>query len=422
MFVYGYDGYTSCSRPYRMSKAFPEPPCDFRLQSWCTIPGSAYPWRAVRRFVHENQGLMRRMYGDQRHISVLRAEIESNDVEYTSEWKFQEDVRRRYTASTSEPTTSSKDHITSPYFRPASTTASMPKVTNALKSQQIKSDYTQYPKLITPNPENNDSVTSKAFESTPNTTLVVDKTTAPVSTTVQTTSEQTTVNLSTSSSILSSEKTLNTAADTTQSHDPSTTPCTSTEQTEASTVEPPTATTVEFASEENTTATTHTQKVFESELFQDSQQQQQADSSSESTPSAAVKLRGVNACPVKEEVVAPFWANNTRGEVLALLNLYPFEQYVHWEKCTFEYKQMFCREGCRCEQQYRLHRLLAYDPNNECRGIFSDWFKFPSCCVCRCYDLPIEFQITSRSPRTQSSVWNLYSSSSPDQYRVANAG
>lgn len=28
-----------------------------------------------------------------------------------------------------------------------------------------------------------------------------------------------------------------------------------------------------------------------------------------------------NACPVKEEVVAPFWANNTRGEVLALLNL-----------------------------------------------------------------------------------------------------
>jgi hypothetical protein len=27
-----------------------------------------------------------------------------------------------------------------------------------------------------------------------------------------------------------------------------------------------------------------------------------------------------NACPVKEEVVAPFWANNTRGEVLALLN------------------------------------------------------------------------------------------------------
>lgn len=106
-----------------------------------------------------------------------------------------------------------------------------------------------------------------------------------------------------------------------------------------------------------------------------------------------------NACPVKEEVVAPFWANNTRGEVLALLNLYPFEQYVHWEKCTNELKQMWCRDGCRCEQQFRLHRLLAYDPHNECRGIFSDWFRFPSCCICKCYDIPLEYRMTSRSPR-----------------------
>lgn len=98
--------------------------------------------------------------------------------------------------------------------------------------------------------------------------------------------------------------------------------------------------------------------------------------------------------------MAPFWANNTRGEVLALLNLYPFEQYVHWEKCTNEHKQMYCRDGCRCEQQYRLHRLLAYDPHNECRGIFSDWFRFPSCCICKCYDIPNEFRVTSRSPRS----------------------
>ncbi|KAL3273839.1 hypothetical protein HHI36_015265 [Cryptolaemus montrouzieri] len=117
------------------------------------------------------------------------------------------------------------------------------------------------------------------------------------------------------------------------------------------------------------------------------------------------KLAGVNACPVKEEVVAPFWANNTRGEVLALLNMYPFEQYVHWEKCTFENKQMYCREGCKCEQQYRLHRLLAYDPQNECKGIFSDWFRFPSCCVCKCYGLPSEFRVTSRSPRNGEEMW-----------------
>lgn len=61
---------------------------------------------------------------------------------------------------------------------------------------------------------------------------------------------------------------------------------------------------------------------------------------------------------------------------------------------------MYCRDGCRCEQQYRLHRLLAYDPHNECRGIFSDWFRFPSCCICKCYNIPIEYRVTSRSPRS----------------------
>lgn len=416
MFVYGYDGYTTCSRSYRSSKAYPEPPCDFQLQSWCTIPGSAYPWRAVRRFVQENQGLMRRMYGDQRHISVLRAEIESNDVEYMSEWKFREDVRRRYTTTTSDPTRASAEHITSPHFRPASTTGSITKIIT-FKTQQLDSDYTQKPKPVTPYPDNNNSVRSKTSEATLNTTMLA----TPVSMTAQTTSEPTTVKLSTNSSMLESDKTVNTAADITQIHETSTTSCTSTEQAEASTVEPPTATVMESTSEESTTTTTHTEQVFESQLFQDSEEPQ-TDSNSQSTPSGAVKLRGVNACPVKEEVVAPFWANNTRGEVLALLNLYPFEQYVHWEQCTFEHKQMFCREGCRCEQQYRLHRLLAYDPTNECRGIFSDWFKFPSCCICRCYDLPVDFQITSRSPRKQPSTWNLYNSVPTDWYRLANAG
>jgi len=96
----------------------------------------------------------------------------------------------------------------------------------------------------------------------------------------------------------------------------------------------------------------------------------------------------VNACPVKEEVWAPYWANNTKGQTLALMNIYPFEQYVHMEVCKFEHKQMLCKKGCKCEQQYGLHRLLAYDPNNECRGIFSDWFKFPSLCICKCYNHP----------------------------------
>ncbi|XP_076058628.1 spaetzle domain-containing protein 4 [Oratosquilla oratoria] len=113
-----------------------------------------------------------------------------------------------------------------------------------------------------------------------------------------------------------------------------------------------------------------------------------------------VPIRGVNACPVKSEVVAPYWAKNIKGQMLALLNIYPFEQYVRYEKCTHEFQQMYCRRGCRCEQQYRLLRLLAIDPNNNCRGIFSDWFRFPSCCVCKCYDLPRDVLIgADRRPR-----------------------
>lgn len=107
---FGYDASSACSKPYsRAGRArFENLPCDFKRQNWCTVPGSAYPWQvnhklhekkiqvsvwilmnfvigdyrhAVRRFVQENQGLMRRMYGDERHISVLRAEIENNDVD-----------------------------------------------------------------------------------------------------------------------------------------------------------------------------------------------------------------------------------------------------------------------------------------------------------------------------------------------------
>lgn len=46
--------------------------------------------------------------------------------------------------------------------------------------------------------------------------------------------------------------------------------------------------------------------------------------------------------------------------------------------------------------------MLAYDPHNECRGIFSDWFRFPSCCICKCYNIPFEYRVTSRSPRSLS--------------------
>lgn len=39
----------------------------------------------MRRFVFENHGLMKRMYGEQRHFSVLRAEIDTNDLDFVSD-------------------------------------------------------------------------------------------------------------------------------------------------------------------------------------------------------------------------------------------------------------------------------------------------------------------------------------------------
>merc|ERR1719367_255266 len=107
-----------------------------------------------------------------------------------------------------------------------------------------------------------------------------------------------------------------------------------------------------------------------------------------------------SACPVRREVVSPYWANNTRQQTLALLNIYPSEQYVHMEMCKYEHHEMLCRPGCKCEQQYRMHRLLAFDPSNECRGIFSDWFELPSFCVCKCYEtITDNFIPRPRKPR-----------------------
>ncbi|XP_022174706.1 protein spaetzle 4 isoform X1 [Myzus persicae] len=331
---YGYDGYSTCTKPYRNARAkFPDLPCDFNTQSWCMVPGSTYPWHAVRRFVFENHGLMKRMYGEQRHISVLRADMDTNDIE-GGVWnrRREESSLNRYDSQPSPPV---------PTLGTSTGTATASNVTSS------------------------------------------------TTTTSATSATATTATTTTTSTARPSNVTAASVAD----------------------VMPPTTTTAEEDVEDGTAedVTVDDQLQFETttepiaSTQRTDQVQEQPGFFQESTDGGTdntQKSKGINACPVKEEVVAPFWANNTRGEVLALLNLYPFEQYVHWERCTFENKQMFCRQGCRCEQQYRLHRLLAYDPSNDCRGIFSDWFRFPSCCVCRCYDLPNDLRITSRSPRT----------------------
>ncbi|CAD6234215.1 GSCOCG00007660001-RA-CDS [Cotesia congregata] len=473
---FGYDASSACKKPFaRNAKAYFEKlPCDFQHQNWCTVAGKFYPcrasvnffelnlsliyllssisflniftdsftrkiqkcinvWRhAVRRFVQENQGLMRRMYGDEKHILVLKNELEKNDIDLEIEQrnpKLFNDPRGffgDYDYNQNEDDyqinrNKNQDHTfteTIPRFHdstrlhPQFTASSTYPSTNtvSLNENSLHLNSTLSTKLYkaTAKTESNDKLPNGLNKTDENKENKNSKTTVLLSDIARiknssidkmpdflSTTEYNILNLTTTNPIssLDIEKTTINPESFAQ------TSTTLGEQIDSNTDR---INKDELSTNEQNyqSPKPHSEYILsdnklnnKSQLFQDATKEQ--------TERPVLKLRGINACPVKEEVVAPFWANNTRGEVLALLNLYPFEQYVHWEKCTHEKKQMYCREGCRCEQQYRLHRLLAYDPNNECRGIFSDWFKFPSCCVCRCYDLPIEFRVTSRSPRLQ---------------------
>ncbi|XP_050077249.1 protein spaetzle 4 [Anopheles maculipalpis] len=574
---YGYDSASSCD-PTRASRRgrsqlLKTIPCDLSVQAYCNLPGSAYPWHAVRRFVHENQGLMRRMYGDVRHISVLKEEFENNEIDiddidraterYTRSFDQagggagRDSKRMKYLRPSSLHYEGGPGHyarekgneipLNEPHFRPTQmkttvTTTVTPSTTSTSKTSTTTTGAKNAvpavaSNLISTTEKNTPSTTasSGSTSTTVESPLPKKSSDAPVEQTNQSTT-QTTLDMSESSlpvahnvaatigtkaTTATSEATGTVQADITPTKN-TTSPASDTDsidmdalsslakletneslQTTLNTgdrdAQGPVgkiSSTLKLASSNNLPkpeeldrkevslpVTENSANVAEIEssignypndrqdtdaavvvsdniaadeseplsssktvvaeplVQQDTapasnnvpQQQQQQQkirfesikphpgtiTASSSTTSVkktnpegqlfqdvaqkeppVVNGRGVNACPVKEEVVAPFWANNTRGEVLALLNLYPFEQYVHWEKCTHELKQMYCREGCRCEQQYRLHRLLAYDPHNECRGIFSDWFRFPSCCICKCYDMPFDFRVTSRSPRS----------------------
>ncbi|XP_044740566.1 protein spaetzle 3-like [Chrysoperla carnea] len=118
---------------------------------------------------------------------------------------------------------------------------------------------------------------------------------------------------------------------------------------------------------------------------------QSSPSSSSRPPQSAIpnfsqnqsKSNRVDACESKIEIVTPYWASNSAGKIRAIVNTQNFEQAIHQEVCK-NMKTARCKDDCECEQKYKWHRLLAYDPDNDCKGIFMDWFLFPSCCVCRC--------------------------------------
>ncbi|XP_071038441.1 protein spaetzle 3 isoform X1 [Parasteatoda tepidariorum] len=91
----------------------------------------------------------------------------------------------------------------------------------------------------------------------------------------------------------------------------------------------------------------------------------------------------VDACESAVEIVTPYWASNSAGKIRAIVNTQHLQQAIQQEVCQAVQTKK-CNGECNCEQKYKWHRLLAYDPDDDCKGIFMDWFLFPSCCVCRC--------------------------------------
>ncbi|CAH0564322.1 unnamed protein product [Brassicogethes aeneus] len=412
---FGYDSggsdQAACGRPYRSGKMY-QPPCDLNRMGYCVSAGQAYPWHAVKRFVKDNQGLMKRMYGDQRHGHVLRVELQEDldDYDPLKDWQPPRDKYPRYSRyehdeDIENDVFAEDDLFSEPYNEPRFLRDDV-KNDDVLKTKFV---YSEEPAMaiklagLKTAPHFRPTTQRNSIDRLPE--KDIDSKNKDITKIVVAKEEEVT----TSNSVKAS--TTKTVTTTTTEEPTTTTKVDEISSTELNTEQTTIIETIDRVGESSEGESSSTETPSDVSSVEDTQGDsskpgailfQDMDDPTKKKMNVNYKAKGVNACPVKEEVVAPFWANNTRGEVLALLNMYPFEQYVHWEKCTFEHRQMYCREGCRCEQQYRLHRLLAYDPNNECRGIFSDWFRFPSCCVCKCYNMPPEFRVTSRSPRFQN--------------------
>ncbi|XP_067125890.1 protein spaetzle 3-like [Centruroides vittatus] len=95
----------------------------------------------------------------------------------------------------------------------------------------------------------------------------------------------------------------------------------------------------------------------------------------------------VDSCESAIEIVTPYWASNSAGKIRAIVNTQHLQQAIQQEVCQSDQTKR-CTGDCSCEQKYKWHRLLSYDPDDDCKGIFMDWFLFPSCCVCRCTNNP----------------------------------
>ncbi|XP_022256737.1 protein spaetzle 4-like isoform X5 [Limulus polyphemus] len=348
----------SCG-PRMSARLLTEIPCDMSKSLYCSSSGSAYPWNSVRRYIYDNQGLIRRMYGDQRHSFILQEEIGTQRLRYINlppspnfrnpkaahmrsnsrQQTFPQTVslfptdldRKDSTSKTASPETTPPEH-------PTSTAINLEEDVNKTEIPTTSSITTRFS-------ETNRSVTSSAnaseamsfLETTVN-SLDLNETTVNSLDINETTVSPT--EIEGDEDLLPQVFTYATA-----------TTSTSLEITVTDTIASTSETTVD--SKPYTKTTKEDDFTIQPVYYEDTSElegminiinsnhlnaQTDEDEERVSSPNRV----GVNACLVTEEVVAPYWANNTRGETLALLNVYPFEQYVHWEKymkiarCTAE--------------------------------------------------------------------------------------
>jgi hypothetical protein len=72
----------------------------------------------------------------------------------------------------------------------------------------------------------------------------------------------------------------------------------------------------------------------------------------------------VDSCESMVEITTPYWAANSAGKVRAIVNTQHFEQAIQQEVCS-KTSTKHCVGDCGCEQKYKWHRLLAYDPGKK---------------------------------------------------------
>ncbi|KAK2725608.1 protein spaetzle 4-like [Artemia franciscana] len=430
-----FDEFMYCARVTRTQRALLEKvPCDLSKDTYCTEPGNVYPWRTMRSFINENQGTMKRMYGEARQLNILKSEF-SDTVDYNNGFLentffYDDDALHRYRkrptfkppltqsptseqSTTTSTTESSSDFQTDPieelplaqpligYANETSVDAleindeAIDQMLN-IQDQVTYAELTPTEEAALEAEEDILSTLSTDFEP-PTRELQTKSRNSSVSTItlmpkVSTTSilENTTVQATTNPTLLTSTNSSTTESTTSKRTTSTTSTTTTVKPTKKPALKPSTIRTKKPLPVEGNLRTPRPQR----QKLPNIPPQLVSKEKSSYYP-----VYGGNACETKEEVFAPYWVNSTKGKVYAAMNIYPYEQFIHYEKCTNERHQMYCRDGCRCEQQYSLHRLLVFDVLNECRGIFSDWFRMPSSCVCKCYFHPGDPRSSSRRPR-----------------------